>query len=244
MRATKRAILIGAMVLGVLQAAAVARAAEPSWTVLLVGGPGDDSFHVGLSDDGRTYEIGSAAPLEVGGSVCRHPGGDPLALRCDAPSIAGFEVLGEAGNDSVQIDPAVTVPATLSGGDGDDSLIGGAGNDKVSGGDGTDRLSGGPGDDEIAGGNGPDGIAGDLGDDKLGGEGGADVLAGGDGSDALFGGVRSDRLFGGPGDDRVNGGGGRDFLYGGPGDDRFKANGDVVVGGPGRDFATPGGLVS
>jgi hypothetical protein len=242
MRAMTTAILLGAMALCV-QTAAVARAAEPTWTILLVGGPDADSFEVNLSPDGRNYEIDSAAALEVGGSVCWHPAGNPLQLLCEAPRIAGFEVRGEGGNDSIQIGSTVTVPTTLSGGGGDDRLVGGNGDDRLSGGDGSDRLTGGGGNDVIAGGAGPDNIAGDLGEDKLAGEGGTDFLAGGDGDDSLFGGVRNDRLFGGNGDDRLSGGGGRDSLYGGAGDDWFNANGDVVVGGPGKDFATPGGVV-
>ena len=86
MRAMKRAILIAVTVLcAQVAATATAHAAEPSWTILLVGGPGADSFQVRLSEDGQAYEIDSVAPLEVGGKVCRHPEGNPLQLLCDAP---------------------------------------------------------------------------------------------------------------------------------------------------------------
>ena len=48
MRAMKRTILIAVTVLcAQVAATATAHAAEPSWTILLVGGPADDSFQVG-----------------------------------------------------------------------------------------------------------------------------------------------------------------------------------------------------
>jgi Ca2+-binding RTX toxin-like protein len=239
----KRTILtvIAAAVLFVL-ATGAARAAEPSWTVLLVGSPGADSFGIDLSPDGRTYEIHSAAPLEVGGNVCWHPGGDPLQLRCDAPSIAGFEVNCDAGDDMVEVGGKVTVPVTISGGAGADTALGGLGDDKLLGGDGNDGLRGGGGDDSISGGSGGDFLLGEGGDDELAGEGAQDSLVGGSGDDSLAGGLRHDVLRGGVGNDRLSGGESRDSLFGGPGNDRFlDALGDLVVGGPGRDVALPGG---
>ncbi|MGB7686263.1 MAG: hypothetical protein WBL45_10840, partial [Solirubrobacterales bacterium] len=117
----KRAILIAVTVLcAQVAVAAHAHAAEPSWTILLVGGAENDSFGVELSPDGRTYEIDSIAPLEVGGTVCWHPGGDELKLLCDAPMIAGFEVNAEGGDDAVEVGAGVFVPMTISGGAGDD----------------------------------------------------------------------------------------------------------------------------
>jgi Ca2+-binding RTX toxin-like protein len=243
MRAMKRAILITVTVLCV-QMGGIAHAAEPSWTILLVGGPGNDSFRVELSPDGRTYEIDSVAPLEVGGSVCWHPEGDALKLLCNAPMIAGFEVNAEGGDDAVEVGPGVFVPMTISGGAGDDRVLAGLGADKLVGGDGGDRLRGGGGDDLITGGSGSDIISGDLGSDELGGEGGQDSVIGGYGDDSLSGGLRHDFLYGGIGNDRLSGGEGRDNLTGGPGDDRYLGPlGDLIFSGPGRDVAIPGGLV-
>ncbi|MCA9125996.1 MAG: DNRLRE domain-containing protein, partial [Planctomycetales bacterium] len=54
---------------------------------------------------------------------------------------------GGSGNDTVTIDPSVTVPVSLSGGAGNDVLIGGSGNDLIEGGLGNDRLQGGLGND-------------------------------------------------------------------------------------------------
>jgi hypothetical protein len=243
MRAMKKAILLAVTVLCV-QTGAIADAAEPSWNILLVGGPEADSFRVELSPDGRTYEIGSAAALEVGGDVCWHPAENPLQLLCDAPPIAGFEVRGEGGDDSVEVSGAVSIPMTLSGGAGSDRVRGGLGADKVLGGDGFDRLLGGAGNDSVLGGSGSDILLGGNGDDKLAGEGGQDTIVGGTGNDQLFGGLRRDFLSGSGGDDRLNGGEGRDLLNGGNGNDVFiGVDGDQIPETLGDDVAIPGGPV-
>jgi Ca2+-binding RTX toxin-like protein len=147
-------------------------ATEGSVNVVLAGSPGEDHITINLSADGRSYEIESATPLEVGGTVCTHPERRPEALSCEATAIAGFEVNTGAGNDTVTLGRTVPVPATIRGGEGNDVLTGGAGND---------RLIGGPGDDE------------------LNGRGGDDELLGGPGDDILIGGPGEDKLFGGPG---------------------------------------------
>jgi Ca2+-binding RTX toxin-like protein len=151
---------------------AVVPVAEPSVNVVLAGSPGDDRITVELSADGTAYEISSATPLEVGGTVCTHPEKRLEALSCEATAIAGFEINTGAGNDTVTLGKTVPVPATIRGGEGDDVLTGGAG---------ADKLIGGPGDDE------------------LNGRGGNDVLLGGAGNDTLIGGPGTDTLNGGSG---------------------------------------------
>ncbi len=147
-------------------------AAEPSVNVVLAGSPGDDQITIELSLDGTAYEIASATPLEVGGTVCSHPEKRLETLSCEATAIAGFEVNTGAGNDTVTLGKTVPVPATIRGGEGDDVLTGGSG---------ADKLIGGPGDDE------------------LNGRGGDDLLLGGSGDDTLIGGPGEDKLVGGPG---------------------------------------------
>jgi Ca2+-binding RTX toxin-like protein len=159
--------------------------AQPTFTVLLAGGDEANSIHVWLTPDGRDYVIDSAVPLEVGGDVCANPVGNPNELLCDAPSIAGFEVNAGGGNDVVTVARAITVPVTMRGGAGDDTLVGGSGPDKLIGGDGDDRLVGGAGDD---------------------------VLYGGAGDDVLIGGPGNDVLIGGPGKDVLRPGGGENEV--------------------------------
>lgn len=239
----KRVFLIAA-VLVCVQADGVAHATDPPWNVLLVGGPGNDSFQVKLSSDGQAYEITSPAPLEVGGKVCWHPEGNPLQLLCNAPAIGGFEVKAEGGDDSVEILSKVRVPTTIHGGDGDDRLLGGSGNDKVTGDSGTDRITVGAGDDICFGGAASDIISGGGGNDTLIGDLGNDDVFGGFGDDLIAGGIGNDTLGGGIGDDNLNGGIGNDTANGGPGNDKFIAGSrDRIIGGPGHDVAVPSNKV-
>jgi Ca2+-binding RTX toxin-like protein len=142
-------------------------ATENSINLVLAGSPGEDRITIELSADGRSYEIESAAPLEVGGTVCTHPEKLTTELLCEATPIAGFEINTGAGNDIVTLGRTVPVPATIRGGEGDDVLTGGAN---------ADKLIGGPGDDELV------------------GRGGNDLLSGGAGSDVLNGGSGQNTL--------------------------------------------------
>jgi Ca2+-binding RTX toxin-like protein len=142
-------------------------AAESSVNVVLAGSPGDDHITIELSADGTAYEIASATPLEVGGTVCTHPEKRLEALTCEAAAIAGFEINTGAGNDTVTLGRTVPVPATIRGGEGDDVLTGGAGNDKLIGGAGNDELNGRGGNDMLIGGPGEDKLNGGSGSNTL-----------------------------------------------------------------------------
>jgi len=141
--------------------------AEHSINLVLAGSPGEDRITIELSADGRSYEIESATPLEVGGTVCTHPEKLTTMLICEAAPIAGFEINTGAGNDVVTLGRTVPVPATIRGGEGDDVLTGGAG---------ADKLIGGPGDDELIGRGGNDLLIGGPGDDRLNGGSGQNIL--------------------------------------------------------------------
>jgi Ca2+-binding RTX toxin-like protein len=136
--------------------APAASTAEPTMNLVLAGTPGEDRITIELSADGTAYEIASATPLEVGGTVCIHPEKRPEALSCEATAIAGFEINTGAGNDVVTLGKTVPVPATIRGGEGDDVLTGGAGPDKLIGGPGNDELIGRGGNDLLIGGPGAD----------------------------------------------------------------------------------------
>jgi Ca2+-binding RTX toxin-like protein len=166
---------------------------------------------------------------------------------------------GQAGNDSIYIDPAVQLLAggsiSLNGGAGDDvlyggaapsTLIGGPGNDQLSAGTGPASLDGGDGDDilignvaadTITGGLGADVLQGNEGDDRLDAGDGADFASGGPGNDWISGGLGDDNLNGDDGNDQILGGDGADTIYGGGGDDVLEAGAglDTLVGGEGND---------
>lgn len=179
----KKAILILSMVLAA-QTAAVAHA-DSSYTVVLAGGSAQNIIRISISPDGRNYVIDSAVPLEVGGTICENTPGVPTELVCKAPLVAGFEVNGGEGDDSVSVSGAIELPVTMRGGRGNDTLIGGAGPDKLVGGEGNDKLSGRGGDDMIFGGPGSDELLGGPGNDVLRG-GPLDTFRGGPGHNTVI----------------------------------------------------------
>lgn len=181
----KRIALISLAIAALLAPGSVP-AAQKSFTVLLAGGEEANTIKIWLAPGGRDYVIDSVVPLEVGGSLCAHPPGNPNELLCQAPQIAGFEVNAGAGDDRVVVARNVSVPVTLRGGAGDDLLIGGAGPDKLLGGPGADTLIGWKG---------------------------ADFMYGGPGNDRLLGGPGSDVLVGGPGEDVLRGGPGENRMH-------------------------------
>ena len=178
----KKAILILLTMLAA-QTAAVAHA-ETTYTVVLAGGAAQNMIHIWLSTDEHSYVIDSIVELEVGGTVCEHPSGVATELVCKAPLVAGFEVNGGPGDDSVSVSSAIELPVTMRGGPGNDTLVGGSGPDKLIGGEGNDKIAG---------------------------RGGSDVLYGGPGNDELLGGAGNDVLRGGK-TDVMNGGSGHNTL--------------------------------
>ena len=97
--------------------------------------------------------------------------------------ISAINVKMGDGNDRVRIDDAngsftTTIPTTISGGDGNDTLIGGAGAELFRGGDGNDFVSGGRGADTAYLGEGDDTFRWDPGEgsDVIEGQGGTDTM--------------------------------------------------------------------
>jgi Ca2+-binding RTX toxin-like protein len=159
---------------------------EPTtYTIVLAGGATQNTMRIWVTPDGYSYVIDSAAPLEVGGTVCQNPPGNPNELICQAPLVAGFEVNAGPKDDTVSVMPAVGVPVTMRGGAGGDLLLGGGGSDRLIGGPGSDRLGGRGGDDQLYGGPGSDVLIGGPGDDVLHGGPGRDLLRGGSGKNVL-----------------------------------------------------------
>src|SRR5215204_1553385 len=177
----KKAILIALLLLAAVPVT-LADAETGPVNLLISGGPEDGGLNISLSPDGRTYEIISTVPLEVGGNLCSHPEERPNALDCKAAAIAGFEVNAGGGSDIVFFTSDIPVPVTVRGG---------AGDDKLSGGDASDKIIGGPDDDALIGRRGADWILGGPGRDRL---------VGGAGDDMLRGGPERDKLVGGPGE--------------------------------------------
>lgn len=182
----KKTILIVLALLAALPAG-LARAEPGPVTLLISGGPGNSGLHISLTPDGRDYLILSTEPLEVGGGICEHPSEEvPNELLCEAPAIAGFEINGGGGADSVYFSSDIPVPVTARGGAGNDRLVGGSASDKLIGGPDQDFLEGRRGDDWLLGGPGADKLVGGPGDDQLRGGPDKDKLVGGPGQNELF----------------------------------------------------------
>jgi Ca2+-binding RTX toxin-like protein len=179
----KKATLILSVLLVAL-AAPVAHA-ETTYTVVLAGGSTQNSIHIWPTPDGRSYIIDSAAPLEVGGTVCENTPGTPNQLTCKAPLVAGFEINGGEGDDTFSVSSAIELPVTMRGGGGNDTLVGGSGPDKLIGGEGNDKIAGRGGSDLLYGGPGNDELLGGSGNDVLRG-GSTDVMNGGTGHNTLI----------------------------------------------------------
>lgn len=170
---------------------------------------------------------------------------------------------GHRGKDVLTAAMLNSIPATLEGGFGNDTLTGGGaddilrgefvgakgdgaeGNDSITGGAGNDRLEGDGlegGNDTLRGGSGNDTILGDGGDGM---EGRSDTVFGEDGDDQIFGHCGNDGLDGGNDNDLIIGGDGaeaNDMLVGGAGNDILSGNdgNDSLLSGPGRDLLLGG----
>ena len=76
---------------------------------------------------------------------------DGVVKKFAEASVTSIQISGGNGKDTVSIQGAITVPATLFGEAGNDSLHGGGGNDSINGGAGNDTLDGGLGADTLNG---------------------------------------------------------------------------------------------
>src|SRR3954463_1285130 len=103
------------------------------------------------------------------GSPVAQTSGTAIAFAFPGSSLTGIVVNANGGDDWIKVDESISVPVTM---------FGGAGNDTLMGGSGGDNLNGGAGDDKILGGGGNDLIHGDAGND---------LLIGGDGNDIIHG---------------------------------------------------------
>jgi hypothetical protein len=128
-----------------------------------------------------------------------------------------IKIYGLGGNDTISLNSetvsgqqALTMPASIYGGEGHDTIRGGWGHDWISGGGGADTIYG------------------NKGNDILIGEAGSDLIYGDDGNDRIWGGLANDWLYGGAGNDDLFGEDGNDYLDGGIGL-------DITNGGAGFD---------
>lgn len=236
-------------------AALVAPAAGHASTVSVERGP----RLLYVADAGETNQLTLAYNADGSSITVTDPGATIAVAGC-------ITIEAHTARCEVEREVITDLPATVSLGDGDDSVTitapdrTGYEAARIDGGPGDDTLRGTAGDDVIAGGGGGDTIDAGAGDDTItdGDEGGLDTIAGGPGADRLSYADRTTPvvvdLTGGPdGEDAVSGieavvgGSGDDTLAGddraqgfagGPGDDKLYGAGgdDTLAGGPGDDL--------
>ncbi|MEO6436055.1 MAG: calcium-binding protein, partial [Tepidisphaeraceae bacterium] len=193
----------------------------------ILGSAGDDTITVSLSGSNIVVTNGST---------------DRTFAAADVQFIS---INSFGGDDRVTND--TSLPSTLSGGEGDDTIFGGGGSDRIRGEagrdslwgrDGNDRLFGDEGVDSLYGNGGRDRIDGGPNSDHIRGNGGRDKLFGGHGHDRLYGGAAGDWIYGQASNDQILGEGGNDRLYGDDG------GADTLRGGAGDDvFITLDGVI-
>ena len=223
------------------------------------GGIGQDSIIVGGDDtiDMTKYPTVENADLLqgeiIGNSLDNH-----LTLEY------GGTLLGNDGNDTLELSNDDGNPASLDGGNGNDTIIDDyAGQDTINGGAGNDTIHAGWGNDSINGGDGNDSIMGNSGDDTIDGGTGADFMSGGDGNDTVTYASRTNGVYvgigtlnddgeagehdnvyldietviGGSGNDTIHGGAGNNLLIGNGGNDQLFGNygDDTLSGNAGTD---------
>jgi Ca2+-binding RTX toxin-like protein len=166
---------------------------------------------------GSTVSIGSSggnADASGIGFLFGGNGGDTLTGYTDQATT----ISGNDGNDSI------------IGGTATDSLLGGVGNDTIAGAGGSDIVLGGAGNDSLFGHtSGAASLSGGDDDDTIVGNGSSDTLDGGAGADSLFGNAVAETLLGGDGNDSIVGGGGVDSILGGDGDDVIEFSTAVLM---------------
>ena len=122
--------------------------------------------------------------------------GSGVTDNVPAANVKQINIIGGAGPDYIYVDSSITIPT---------SILGGAGNDSIRAGGGRNTINGGEGDDWIS------------------GRGTYNIIYGGDGDDTLLGGPGNNFIDGGAGDDSIVGGAGNDTLIGDDGNDTISA---------------------
>ena len=167
--------------------------------------------------------------------------GDERQRSFEIDDVDNIVVDAAGGDDFVRLS-SIAIPATITGGTGDDELRGAAGNDSIIGGEGADSIVGGGGNDTVVGNAGNDTLRGGEGDDVITDMSGDNSIRGETGDDTIMTGDGDDFIRAQGGDDVVDAGGGSNDVRGAGGDDTITtgAGNDTVVGGSQNDVLDSG----
>jgi len=209
---------------------------------LLAGGLGDDDLDGGAGTDLLT--ITQNGHLAITTTQTFGQGTDTFA------NIEGALIEAGAANNRLDASQA-TIPVTLLGQGGNDTLLGGSAADSLDGGAGTDFAAVFGNNIVLTNGTAPEstdtltsverlllkasvrGSSIDASRYTL----GPVTIVGSGGDDTLTGSPAGDFILAGGGKDSIDGGGGADLIYGGSGRDTINGDGgnDTILGGRGRD---------
>ena len=249
------AVLAAPLLVAVLPVAAqAADVAVQNGTLRYASGQAPNSVQISLRPSGSFVVSDSKTNVNAG------PGCTSMGARratCQAAGVTALVVDTAGGADHVSINAAISTPATIAGGGGNDVLRGGSGNDRLEGGPGGDTLDGAAGSDVELGGdgndtfsqgrspNGADGLQGGGGVDQVGyGKRSAGIAVSLDAvaNDGEFGegdnvGTDVEGVTGGSGSDSIIGSAARNSLDGSIGNDFVdgRAGVDSLSGGRGAD---------
>ncbi len=226
-------------------------------TMVYTAGAGETNSVVVTFDSANSaYLVQDQPAVSVSAVLPCQPGPNSSSMECPQFLVTALSASLGDGNDSLTVQ--ASLPSTIDGNGGGDTLTGGPLNDTVNGDDGSDVVKGGDGDDQLAGG---------TGNDLLGADNGADTLNGGDGIDTAdysartapqsisLDGVRNDgqggtdnvepdveNVLAGAGPDTVTGSDVANQLDGAAGDDSLSGGGgdDVLTGDAGTDTEAGG----
>jgi Ca2+-binding RTX toxin-like protein len=127
---------------------------------LVVNEGGKRVLHAGATVGNDVITVGpSLLPNNPNGFLIKLSSTDPgreEIFGTGPTTVQRLVLYGLSGNDTITVSPALTIPVTLFGGDGNDVLRAGAGDDILVGGDGNDQLYGLGGSNLLIGGAGSD----------------------------------------------------------------------------------------
>jgi Ca2+-binding RTX toxin-like protein len=140
-----------------------------------------NNLTITFDDVGNTFtfqETGETISLGGGATGAGCTGSGTNTVVCPGASITAFTVNLSDRDDTFVLAGTTTVPATVNGGSGNDSMTGNNGVDTLNGEAGNDTITGGRGNDIMVGGEGDDRMIWNNGDgsDIMDGDGGADTV--------------------------------------------------------------------
>ena len=159
---------------------------------------------MGLDGSADKVRIGKSSGFGIAGRVNLNAG-ETTGIDADITLVLGIERLsfnGSSGNDTISgaggvgTGEAFTIPLSLYGHIGNDTLTGGTAGDDITGAEGDDTLAGGASGDTLNGGADADTLKGGGGPDYL------NATDGVSGNDQSLGGTGADTCVGDPGDQR------------------------------------------